>query len=123
MSRFAETRPVHGECGGYMVLGAALVDAEGQGHAMLGLLGHTTSFAKRRLHLGYREARLLGATSLGPEGAVLRGHEFHYAVTTDPGGDGPFAAVTDAAGKALGDAGGRRGRVSGSFFHAIARVP
>ena len=123
MSRFAETRPVHGECGGYMVLGTALVDAEGQGHAMLGLLGHTTSFAKRRLHLGYREARLLGATSLGPEGSVLRGHEFHYAVTTDPGGDGPFAAVTDAAGKALGDAGGRRGGVSGSFFHAIARVP
>ena len=26
---FAETRPVHGECGGYMVLGTALTDADG----------------------------------------------------------------------------------------------
>src|SRR5581483_11413300 len=26
---FAETRPVHGECGGYMVLGTTLTDAEG----------------------------------------------------------------------------------------------
>ena len=123
MVRFAATRPVHGECGGHMVLGQALIDAGGVPHAMLGLLGHTTSFARRRLQLGYREATLLGDTALGTAGAVLRGHEFHYAVTTDPGADAPLAAVTDAAGQTLGLSGGRRGRVSGSFFHAIARVP
>ncbi|MCV4726121.1 cobyrinic acid a,c-diamide synthase, partial [Escherichia coli] len=33
---------VHGECGGYMVLGAGLEDAEGRRHAMLGLLGLET---------------------------------------------------------------------------------
>ena len=49
-----ETRPVHGECGGYMVLGESLEDAAGHAHAMTGLLGHATSFAKRKLHLGYR---------------------------------------------------------------------
>ena len=32
---------------------------------MTGLLGHATSFAKRKLHLGYRAARLLSATVLG----------------------------------------------------------
>ncbi len=58
LRHFAETRPVHGECGGYMVLGEGLEDAEGVRHAMAGLLGHATSFAKRRLTLGYREARL-----------------------------------------------------------------
>ena len=52
--RFAETRPVHGECGGFMVLGEALEDADGETHAMLGLLGHATSFAKRKMNLGYR---------------------------------------------------------------------
>ncbi|MGY4320457.1 cobyrinic acid a,c-diamide synthase [Bradyrhizobium sp. JR3.5] len=36
---FAETKPVHGECGGYMVLGAALTDAEGVRHEMASLLG------------------------------------------------------------------------------------
>ena len=59
LAHFAATRPVHGECGGYMVLGEALTDADGVSHAMTGLLGHATSFAERKLHLGYREARLL----------------------------------------------------------------
>lgn len=117
---FAATRPVHGECGGHMVLGRTLEDAEGTVHAMAGLLGHATSFAKRRLHLGYRRATLAADGPLGPAGTVLRGHEFHYAVVIDPGDDPPFAAVTDAGGTAIGDRGRRRGRVSGSFFHTIA---
>ena len=120
MTRFAATRPVHGECGGFMVLGAALEDAAGTSHPMLGLLGHSTSFARRKLHLGYREARLLVDAPIGPEGSAIRGHEFHYAVTTDPGDDAPLATLTDSAGRSLGPAGGVRGYVSGSFFHAIA---
>ena len=43
---------VFGECGGYMVLGRGLVDAEGTRHAMAGLLALETSFAAPRLHLG-----------------------------------------------------------------------
>jgi cobyrinic acid a,c-diamide synthase len=120
LTRFAETRPVHGECGGYMVLGESLEDASGRRHPMTGLLGHWTSFAQRKLHLGYRSARLLGASILGDAGAVLRGHEFHYATLMSAGGDEPFAAIADAEGKPLGDHGGRRGRVTGTFFHAIA---
>jgi cobyrinic acid a,c-diamide synthase len=122
LARFAETGPVHGECGGYMVLGEGLVDADGVRHAMSGLLGHSTSFAARRLHLGYREARVLADGPLGPAGARLRGHEFHYASLLDAGRDAPFAALADGTGTALGAGGGRRGRVSGSFFHAIAEV-
>ena len=80
LRRFAQTRPVHGECGGYMVLGESLEDAAGRRHAMTGLLGHSTSFAKRKLHLGYRTVRLRGDSSLGSAGALIRGHEFHYAI-------------------------------------------
>jgi cobyrinic acid a,c-diamide synthase len=47
LARFATTRPVHGECGGYMVLGESLEDADGTTHAMTGLLGHATSFQRR----------------------------------------------------------------------------
>jgi cobyrinic acid a,c-diamide synthase len=54
---FAQTRPVHGECGGYMALGQGLVAADGTRYRMAGLLGLETSFAKRRMHLGYRLAR------------------------------------------------------------------
>jgi cobyrinic acid a,c-diamide synthase len=123
LKAFAETRPVHGECGGYMVLGQSLEDAAGRRHAMSALLGHTTSFAKRKLHLGYRTARLLSDTILGAKGTIVRGHEFHYASLISAGSDEPFAEFSDAEGQALGRAGARRGRVTGSFFHVIAGVP
>ena len=123
IKRFAATKPVHGECGGFMVLGKALEDAEGVTHSMLGLLGHSTSFAKRKMNLGYREARLKSDSALGPAGTVVRGHEFHYAQVTDTGSDEPLAELTDGQGNALGPSGGRRGPVSGTFFHAIAMNP
>ena len=52
---------------------------------MAGLLGVETSFAKRRMTLGYREARIASNCALGAEGAVLRGHEFHYATIVATG--------------------------------------
>jgi cobyrinic acid a,c-diamide synthase len=120
LARFAQTRPVHGECGGYMVLGQGLIDQHGTRHAMAGLLGHATSFTQRKLHLGYRQARLMVDSPLGSAGSVVRGHEFHYATLTSPGGDAPLVELTDGQGQALGPAGGRRGRVTGTFFHVIA---
>jgi cobyrinic acid a,c-diamide synthase len=122
MRAFAETKPVHGECGGFMVLGEGLVDAEGVRHAMLGLLSHATSFARRKMNLGYRQARLKAHSALGPAGSQVRGHEFHYAQTIEPGTDDALAEIADGQGNPLGTSGGRRGNVSGTFFHAIARA-
>jgi cobyrinic acid a,c-diamide synthase len=122
LAQFAATRPVHGECGGYMVLGETLEDANGVRHRMAGLLGHSTSFAKRKLHLGYRQARLLVDSPLGKAGALLRGHEFHYAALVASGSDAPLAELADSQGEKLGPSGGRRGHVSGTFFHAIAET-
>ncbi len=121
MQAFAASKPVHGECGGYMVLGEALEDADGVTHRMLGLLGHSTSFAKRKMNLGYRQARLAADCPLGPKGGAVRGHEFHYARLTEPGNDEPLAILADGQGREIGPSGGRRGYVSGGFFHAIAR--
>jgi cobyrinic acid a,c-diamide synthase len=120
LARFAATRPVHGECGGYMVLGEALEDGDGACHAMTGLLGHVTSFAKRRLHLGYREAKLLADGPLGRRGDLVRGHEFHYAALVSPGNDAPLVELADGQGQKLGQAGGRRDHVTGTFFHVMA---
>jgi cobyrinic acid a,c-diamide synthase len=117
----AETRPVHGECGGYMVLGAVLTDAAGQAHPMAGLLGLETSYQQRRLHLGYRRADLLAPLPGFAAGAALRGHEFHYStIVTQP--DEPLARVQDADGVTVAETGSRRGRVSGTFFHLIAEA-
>jgi cobyrinic acid a,c-diamide synthase len=119
LSRFAETRPVHGECGGYMVLGRGLVDAEGVRHGMAGLLELETSFSQRKLNLGYRRARLAADHRLGAAGAALFGHEFHYATILREEG-APFAFVCDPYSERESPAGLRAGDVSGSFFHAIA---
>jgi cobyrinic acid a,c-diamide synthase len=121
LTRFAQTRPVHGECGGYMVLGEGLEDAHGVRHPMAGLLGHASSFARRKLQLGYREARLRRDSLLGPAGSALRGHEFHYATLIEAGHDEPFADLVDGESRPLGGAGARRGHVTGTFFHAIAQ--
>ena len=119
---FAETRPVHGECGGYMVLGRSLEDGDGGVHPMAGLLPVDTSYARRKLHLGYRVAHVLHDGPLWQAGQGLVGHEFHYASVTggDTSRDAAFAAITDAEGTDLGTAGHRVGLVTGSFFHAIA---
>jgi len=116
---FAQTRPVHGECGGYMVLGAGLTDTKGTRHEMTGLLGLETSFEKRRMHLGYRLAELAADMPGHGSGRRLRGHEFHYAtILAQP--DAPLATVRDANGTEVSETGSRRGRVTGTFFHLIA---
>ncbi|HXT09790.1 MAG TPA: cobyrinate a,c-diamide synthase [Roseiarcus sp.] len=120
LRRFAAHRPIHGECGGYMILGRALTDAEGVRHEMAGLLGVETSFQKRRMTLGYRRARLIADGPLGAKGEVRLGHEFHYATTTAQGDDPPLALAGDAYGSAEAPVGARRGLVSGSFFHVIS---
>lgn len=117
--RHAETRPVHGECGGYMALGEALVDKAGVRHRMAGLLGLVTSYENRRMHLGYRHAELVAALPGHAPGDRLRGHEFHYStILQQP--DAPLARVRDAEGAAVSETGSIRGQVSGTFFHLIA---
>ncbi len=116
--QFALKNPVHGECGGYMVLGEGMIDANGERHAMLGLLGLETNFAARKLHLGYRRAELLERCVLGRPGEVIAGHEFHYASILAETGEKLFA-LSDADGAPLPGGGLSRGNVTGSFFHCV----
>ncbi|MDT8329219.1 MAG: cobyrinic acid a,c-diamide synthase, partial [Roseovarius sp.] len=112
----AQNSDIYGECGGYMTLGDGLIDASGTRHAMAGLLPLETSFATRKLHLGYR--RLTAPD--GPFRGAWTGHEFHYASTLRADGP-PLFAAQDAEGNDLGKMGLTRGRVSGSFAHLIDR--
>jgi cobyrinic acid a,c-diamide synthase len=115
-------KPVYGECGGYMVLGEYLIDGEGRSQPMAGLLPLTTSFADRRLHLGYRCAKLLNSGPLGEAGACFRGHEFHYATVAQQGIADPLLSVTDAAAGDPSACGLRQGSVFGSFIHLVDRA-
>jgi cobyrinic acid a,c-diamide synthase len=110
--------PTHGECGGYMVLGRGLEDADGVRHEMTGLLRLETSFARRKLHLGYRRARLQRDCSLGVAGSEVFGHEFHYASTVSVHGEA-LVECKDAAGAGVPEQGMWQGSTTGTFFHVI----
>lgn len=116
-SAAAKDRLIYGECGGYMVLGEALIDSEGGEHKMAGLLPVVTSFASRKLHLGYRRLAHDGAL---PFPATLKGHEFHYSTIAHQDEATPLFRAEDAAGRDLGPMGQRRNRVMGSYAHVIA---
>jgi cobyrinic acid a,c-diamide synthase len=110
----AHTTDIYGECGGYMMLGETLTDGDGVIHKMAGLLPLQTSFAKRKLHLGYRTI----TATRGPFAGIWTAHEFHYASTNSAKGQTLFQA-SDATGAKLPDMGLISGRVSGSFAHVI----
>ncbi|MGB1212552.1 MAG: cobyrinate a,c-diamide synthase [Pikeienuella sp.] len=113
----AHTGLIYGECGGYMTLGEGLIDADGHRHEMLGLLPLTTSFAERKLTLGYRRLVPLG----GPFTAPLMAHEFHYATIKEERGADRLFAARDADGTVLPDMGMRLGHAFGSFAHIICQ--
>lgn len=117
----AEGAAIYGECGGYMVLGEALIAREGQSCPMSGLLPLVTSFAEKRLSLGYRRASLRVSTKLGAAGTRFRGHEFHYATVVREASAEPLFSVVGPADEDLGTCGLRKGSVLGSFIHLIDR--
>lgn len=118
----ARKAAILGECGGYMVLGKGLIDAEGKCHEMTGLLPVETSFAARKLHLGYRVVETVSTTVLGSTGRQFRGHEFHYASITSEADGTPLFDTANARGDHLGPVGMTNGNVSGSFIHLIDQV-
>jgi cobyrinic acid a,c-diamide synthase len=108
---------IYGECGGYMTLGAGLIDGDGVRHEMLDLLPVETSYAAPRRHLGYRRIMLAARTPLGPIGTRYRGHEFHFASEI---GREPVPAFCESG--VAGGTGAVVGRVFGSFLHLIDRA-
>jgi cobyrinic acid a,c-diamide synthase len=110
-------RLIYGECGGYMVLGQALIAADGSVHRMSGLLPVTTSFARRELHLGYRQLEHKAAL---PWPKLLKGHEFHYSKIESQDEAAPLFHASDASARDLGCMGLSCNRVMGSYAHVIA---
>jgi cobyrinic acid a,c-diamide synthase len=104
-----------------MTLGQTLIDAQGVAHPMAGLLPVATSFAERRLTLGYRSLRLTAGGVIGARGLMFRGHEFHYATIVEEGPGEALFQAADAEGRRSFAAGRMVGRVAGSFCHVIDR--
>ena len=110
----SENTRIYGECGGYMVLGSAIIDKDGNSHPMLNLLNLVTTLENPKLTLGYR--KLEGLSSYIP--GQFNGHEFHYAQTVHASGKALFKA-SNSRNNQLDDMGLEDGLVFGSFAHLI----
>ena len=71
--------PVYAECGGLMYLTRGIVTAEGQEHAMVGLLPSQARMCRKLQALGYVEVETRASTILGAAGTRFRGHQFRYS--------------------------------------------
>ena len=116
---YSKTKKIHGECGGYMVLGKYLIDKDGEKFKMFNLLGLVTSFKKRKLNLGYRMAKLRKENIHHSKNKIIYGHEFHYTSIIDQP-DQPLYEVYDATQNIVKETGSIKENVSGTFFHYIA---
>ena len=86
---------LYAECGGLMLLGRSLVDAEGQRHAMADVVPLDTTLAGQRLSIGYREATAARDALLLHAGETIRGHEFHWSALERPALVSSAAYVVD----------------------------
>ena len=115
---FCKHKPVHGECGGYMVLGKKIIGENGQEYDMVGTFDLVTSFEKRKLNLGYRKAKAIEPFFGIKKGSTVLGHEFHYSTVIEIN-DAPIVFVKDASQNELGQLGSIRSHATGTFFHLI----
>ena len=99
-------KPILAECGGLMACAEELMDKEGRGHALLGLLPGRATMAGRLKALGLQSLN----TSLGD----LRGHTYHHSELETP--CEPVARTRKQAGSE-GEAVYRLGTLTASYFH------
>jgi cobyrinic acid a,c-diamide synthase len=82
--RFAESgAPVYAECGGFMYLTEAIVDASGKEHAMAALFPTRARMQPRLAALGYVQPEPVDGALWLRAGEHMRGHQFRYS-TIDP---------------------------------------
>lgn len=78
--------PVYAECGGFIYLTSGVAVKGESGDFLkefVGIFPVTTTMLAKRKALGYREITLRNDSILGKQGAVARGHEFHYSETEE----------------------------------------
>lgn len=100
--------PLLAECGGMMSLFEQLTTADGEVHAMWGLLPGSVTMHRRLAAIGPQQLDLAGG--------VLRGHAFHHSTCATP--LVPAAYCTRPATSARGEAIYRHRGIVANYFHA-----
>jgi cobyrinic acid a,c-diamide synthase len=110
--------PVYAECGGLMLL-ARSISWRGQAFPMAGVLPFGVEVCSAPQGHGYATVRVDGLNPFFAEGAVLKGHEFHYSRIL-PGGATPRTAFSVIRG--TGCFAGRDGVVAGNVLASYVHL-
>jgi cobyrinic acid a,c-diamide synthase len=89
--------PCIAECGGFMYLHETLSDAEGRAYPMAAVLPGGCRKTARLVRFGYASYTAARDNLICPAGGVIRGHEFHYWESDNPGSS--FTACKPVSGK------------------------
>jgi len=104
---FAEQgRPLLAECGGMLYLADTLIDMDGEKYPLLGLLPATATMGDRLAALGPQEVQV--------DGAVIRGHTFHYSSLSTEMAPAWHARTPDGRD---GESVYRQGSLTASYLH------
>lgn len=114
--------PIYGECGGFMYLCGQVSAMDGNAqYGMTGCFDFSVQMSRRLRSLGYREITLTEDTLIGPKGAVIRGHEFHYSSLEDKSPEDLAVKnvyrVTSRAGQDIFLKGYQKNLTLGSYLH------
>lgn len=114
-------RPVYAECGGFMYLMNDIITGRGR-YAMAGVFPIRAEMGDKFRALGYREVTTQKETPLGPAGARVRGHEFHYSSIQEdesltPASMATVYSMTGRKGAIDTPEGFLRGNTLGSYVH------
>jgi len=118
--RAADGLPVLGECGGLMALAESLTTADGDSHAMAGVLPADVAMRERYQALDHVDLRARGDALTASAGETLRGHEFHYS-EADVAPDARFAFDVERGDGITGDRDGlTEHHTLGTYAHVHA---
>lgn len=114
----ASNMPVYAECGGFMYLTEGLVASDSQPAAdMVGIFPVRARMLPRRKALGYRQVEFVTHSVVGADGAICRGHEFHYSEIGAMPDEIERCYQVSRQGSELGLEGYRIGNCLGSYIH------
>lgn len=84
---YEKNMPCLAECGGFLYLQQELEGSDGQICRMAGVLPGKGFRTEKLCRFGYMQGKSRSAGVLGGQGAILKGHEFHYWDSTENGTD------------------------------------
>ena len=91
----ADGLPTYAECGGLLYLARSLTDLDGDSWPLVGAVPADVRMHRRLQKMGYREGIFCRDALLGPAGAAVRGHEFHYSSCEPAAGENPAYRLDD----------------------------